>query len=222
MCCSCGSLQCHCLCDHTSCLPQRDQGPWEPRSTGRCPHGVLQAFPGLFRFFPRVTISAPPGLGTGRKKWGAFLPAEVETPLLCGSRAGMPASHPAAATRRKSPLGRDLLGEGAGAACSLGREEPSVPRSGHLAGEPAACHVPRVAPLLCRVASGSLGGRELHTRGVTHILCSWTFVGKQNHAQELKHLCALGLCVTGDSVEVSRDVLAYGTWWRAQITQNFP
>lgn len=105
----------------------------------------------MCRGFPSVTISAPPGLRTGRKKRGAFLLAEVEIPVLGGSRAGAPASHTAAATRRKSLLGLDLLGEGTGAVCSLGREEPSVPGSGRLAGEPA--DLPR-----------ALRGRESHTQ----------------------------------------------------------
>lgn len=48
----------------------------------------------------------------------------------------MPASHSAAATQRKSLLVLDLLGEGTGAVCSLGREEPSMLGLGCLAGEP--------------------------------------------------------------------------------------
>lgn len=139
------------MCSALQLCPQRGQGPRRPRPTGKRPRGALPAFPGVCRVFPSVTISAPPGLRTGRKKRGAFLLAEVEIPVLGGSRAGAPASHTAAATRRKSLLGLDLLGEGTGAVCSLGREEPSVPGSGRLAGEPA--DLPR-----------ALRGRESHTQ----------------------------------------------------------
>lgn len=52
-------------------------------------------------------------------------------------------------------------------------------------------------------------------------MCSWTFVGKQNHAQELKTPLRSGALCDGDSAEVSRDGLAHSMWWRAQITQ-FP
>lgn len=176
--------------------------PLHRRVSTRGPAGL----PGTRRCFPCVAISAPPGLGPGRRERGAFLPAAVETPsVLCGGRAGVPASHPAAAAPRQSLLGLDLLGDGTGAVCSLGREEPSMPGSGRLAGEPQTCRVP------------CAGGSRTPRRGVTHVLCSWTSVGTQNHAQELKHLYARGLHVTGDRAEVSRDVLAHSMWWPASL-----